>query len=74
MSGAIPPLLQYAFMAWCLVKAQGRHYLLPLGALYRAATVFRAAAMLFYSLQEICPYKSTYFSKTCQRTKHETTK
>jgi hypothetical protein len=22
MSGAIPPLLQYAFMAWCLVKAQ----------------------------------------------------
>jgi hypothetical protein len=20
MSGAIPPLLQYAFMAWCLVK------------------------------------------------------
>jgi hypothetical protein len=23
MSGAIPPLPQYAFMAWCLVKAQG---------------------------------------------------
>jgi hypothetical protein len=23
MSGAIPPLTQYAFMAWCLVKAQG---------------------------------------------------
>jgi hypothetical protein len=23
MSGAIPPLLQYAFMEWCLVKAQG---------------------------------------------------
>jgi len=22
MSGAIPPLPQYAFMAWCLVKAQ----------------------------------------------------
>jgi hypothetical protein len=20
MSGAVPPLLQYAFMAWCLVK------------------------------------------------------
>jgi hypothetical protein len=27
MSGAIPPLLQYAFMAWCLVKAQGQIYL-----------------------------------------------
>jgi len=23
MSGAIHPLPQYAFMAWCLVKAQG---------------------------------------------------
>jgi hypothetical protein len=28
MSGAIPPLLQYAFIAWCSVKAQGQ--LLPL--------------------------------------------
>jgi hypothetical protein len=27
MSGAIPPLSQYAFMAWCLVKAQGQLYL-----------------------------------------------
>jgi hypothetical protein len=27
MSGAIPPLLQYAFMAWCSVKAQGQIYL-----------------------------------------------
>jgi hypothetical protein len=27
MSGAIPPLPQYAFMAWCLVKAQGLLYL-----------------------------------------------
>jgi hypothetical protein len=30
MSGAITPLPQYAFMAWCLVKAQGQLYLLPL--------------------------------------------
>jgi hypothetical protein len=28
--GAIPPLPQYAFMAWCSVKAQGQLYLLPL--------------------------------------------
>jgi hypothetical protein len=28
MSGAIPPLPQYAFMAWCLVKAQGQLYFL----------------------------------------------
>jgi hypothetical protein len=24
MNGAIPPLPQYAFMAWCLVTAQGQ--------------------------------------------------
>jgi hypothetical protein len=27
MSGDIPPLPQYAFMAWCSVKAQGQLYL-----------------------------------------------
>jgi hypothetical protein len=27
--GAIPPLSQYAFMAWCSVKARGHLYLLP---------------------------------------------
>jgi hypothetical protein len=27
MNGAIHPLPQYAFMAWCLVKAQGQLYL-----------------------------------------------
>jgi hypothetical protein len=27
MSGAMHPLPQYAFMAWCLVKAQGQLYL-----------------------------------------------
>jgi hypothetical protein len=27
MSGAILPLPQYAFMAWCLFKAQGQLYL-----------------------------------------------
>jgi hypothetical protein len=27
MSGAIVPLPQYAFMAWCSVKAQGQLYL-----------------------------------------------
>jgi hypothetical protein len=29
MSGAIPPLPQYAFMAWCSAKAQEQLYLLP---------------------------------------------
>jgi hypothetical protein len=27
MSGAIPPLSQYAFMVWCSVQAQGQLYL-----------------------------------------------
>jgi len=26
MSGVIPPLPQYAFIAWCSVKAQGQLY------------------------------------------------
>jgi hypothetical protein len=30
MSGATPPLPQYAFMAWCSVKAQGQLYLLSI--------------------------------------------
>jgi hypothetical protein len=30
MPGAIHPLPQYAFMAWCSVKTQGHLYLLPL--------------------------------------------
>jgi hypothetical protein len=29
MSGVIYPLPQYAFLAWCLVKAQGQLYLYP---------------------------------------------
>jgi len=27
MNGAVPPLTQYAFIAWCPVKAQGQLYL-----------------------------------------------
>jgi hypothetical protein len=27
MNGAIPPFPRYAFMAWCLVTAQGQIYL-----------------------------------------------
>jgi len=29
MRGAIPPLLQYAFMAWCLVKHRDNFTFLP---------------------------------------------
>jgi hypothetical protein len=40
MSGAIPPLPQHAFMAWCLVKAQGQLYLY-LCRLLMAKTTFK---------------------------------
>jgi len=33
MSGSMPPLLQYAFMAWCSVKAQGQLYLYLTGTI-----------------------------------------
>jgi len=36
MSGALPPLLQYAFMAWYSVKAQGLY--LYLYCIYRIIT------------------------------------
>jgi len=37
MSGAIPPLPQYALIAWCSVKAQGQlHLLLLLGKMEMA--------------------------------------
>jgi hypothetical protein len=39
MSGAIPPLPQYAFMAWCLVKAQGQLYLYLYLYLYLGWTI-----------------------------------
>jgi len=34
MRGAISPLPQYAFMAWCSVKSQGKLYLLPLPCMF----------------------------------------
>jgi hypothetical protein len=42
MSGAIPPLPQYSFMAWCLVKAQGQLYLHPVGvgSIHRRASTY----------------------------------
>jgi hypothetical protein len=33
MSGAIPPLPQYVFIAWCSVTEQGQLYLLPLSSI-----------------------------------------
>jgi hypothetical protein len=56
MSVAIHPLPQYAFMAWCLVKAQGQLYLfLPF---MRFVFVFRALEGLqlrVLSVSLICP-------------------
>jgi hypothetical protein len=39
MSGAIHPLPQYAFMAWCLVKSTGTTLLLPLSTRSRDSSV-----------------------------------
>jgi hypothetical protein len=49
MHGAIPPLSQYAFMAWCSVKAQGQFYLyiLPLLTSYKCCK-FTMKFMLFH--------------------------
>jgi hypothetical protein len=47
MSGAILPLPQYAFMAWCSVKAQGQLYLLHLlGACRHSAFILSIVIIL----------------------------
>jgi hypothetical protein len=45
MSGAIPPLPQYAFMALCSAKAQGQLYLLPF---YEMCHYERHFILVFY--------------------------
>jgi hypothetical protein len=49
MSGAVPPLPQYAFMAWCLVKAQGQLYIFfTLSKLY--CSIYSAVLYLLLNL------------------------
>jgi hypothetical protein len=42
MSGAIPPLTQYAFIAWCSVKSTGTTLPLPLRTYYRRENILFA--------------------------------
>jgi hypothetical protein len=44
MSGAITPPLQYAFMAWCSVKAQGQLYLYLLTVLTSKFNFYNAVS------------------------------
>jgi hypothetical protein len=54
MSGAIPPLPQYAFMAWCSVKAQGQLYFyLFNSAVLLREHVFKVTANV--TISHICP-------------------
>jgi hypothetical protein len=58
MSGAIHPLPQYAFMAWCLVKAQGQLYLfffLPLSVIefhrnFAFHFMYKATVNIYHSI------------------------
>jgi hypothetical protein len=49
MSGAIPPLSQYALMAWCSVKAQGKLYL------------FTSTFTVIFSINNIMVHKNPLF-------------
>jgi hypothetical protein len=51
MSGAIPPLPQYAFMAWCLIEAQGQLYLY---LLHGGLVTFEVWILLSYSTYVLC--------------------
>jgi hypothetical protein len=59
--GAIPPVPQYAFMAWCSVKAQRQLYFLPLQSCYRKATLNMKAAS---SAVSFCVDSETVFAAT----------
>jgi hypothetical protein len=50
MSEAIPPLPQYAFMAWCSVKAWGKLYLFSLLPLYGEVATYRTKKCTFFRL------------------------
>jgi hypothetical protein len=69
MSGAIPPLPQYAFMAWCLVKKKHRatftlHVVstLTLGNEY--------VLILFMKYSNICKKRLRERERECVRLKH----
>jgi len=82
MSGAIHTLLQYAFMARCLVKTQGQLYLLPFthssvtnDQLHNKLTLFsheqhHSNLIVFFHAQDfiyVSEYISTYLQVTLQK-------
>jgi hypothetical protein len=52
MNGAIPPLPQYAFMGWCLVKAQGQLYFFPLRI--RAVDITSRKTLIIFMHKFLC--------------------
>jgi hypothetical protein len=59
MRGAIPPLPQYAFMAWCSIKkAQGQLYLLPF---YRYNGYYLISGASFLNAPRLVPHDSSVF-------------
>jgi len=59
MLGAIPPLPQYAFMAWCLVKAQEQLTFTRIYASYDK----HYSTLLLYVIQVCFAYLKTMSSK-----------
>jgi hypothetical protein len=57
MRGAISPLPQYAFMAWCSVKAQGQLYIYLTKEAKRLSKMIRV--LLFGEYCQILPNAST---------------
>jgi hypothetical protein len=61
MSGTIPPFPQYAFMAWCSVKAQGQLYL----TFYQPGGLFYAAAPRPASREIRLDWSATQMRRRC---------
>jgi hypothetical protein len=73
MRGAIPPLPQYASMAWCSVKAQGQLYFtLQLHSVYKMKEMGKYSKTCMHGYL-ICFFNSACESTTLQYTDCKTT-
>jgi hypothetical protein len=68
MSVAVPPLPQYDFMAWCLVKAQGQLYLFTFYSNNFTFTFTSLSSVIFQN-EEL---HNLYYSLNASRMEHKT--
>jgi ABC-type polysaccharide/polyol phosphate export permease len=64
MRGTIPPLTQYASMAWCLVKARGHLYLVVVAVVVAAVVVVVVVVVSATVAVEVNDYQYDYVTSS----------